>query len=117
MGYGHDGNAVHVLLCPYACREILRRLSFWLSFLICFLIHTIVLFIFFKYILSDWQSLCIWLRLPVVLAEIFVLLIVIKRMEDLLQGERRLESRFCNDLSLRPFPCMLWAQISGGSHV
>ncbi|MGB2626924.1 MAG: hypothetical protein WAK20_09040 [Candidatus Acidiferrum sp.] len=70
----------------YLCRRMWTRWAFWLAIAICLAVHTIVIWVFFQYGLhgSDRFSVLFWY--PVMLAEVFVLLIAVKRIHDRLTG-------------------------------
>jgi hypothetical protein len=72
----------------YAFRERLFRQSFWGAFSFCLLAHLLVLWAFFEYVLSNTERLSVLLWLPVMLVEVFLLLILVKRIEEKLTGER-----------------------------
>jgi hypothetical protein len=72
----------------YAYRRALRLWSFWESLLICLTVHCLVIWAFFRYVLIDFQTFSIWLWLPVISIETFVLLIVVKRIQRRLTGDR-----------------------------
>ena len=70
----------------YACRQSLLRWSFWVSLSICFTIHCLFVWIFFQEALQGMERFSIWFWLPVMLIELFVLLIALKRLERMLTG-------------------------------
>jgi hypothetical protein len=74
-------------LVIYAFRRWLLRWTFWASLAMCFAVHITLVWIFFQYILSSVQTFSIWLWLPVMLIEAFVLLIIVKRLEEKLTGK------------------------------
>jgi hypothetical protein len=78
----------------YARRETLGRWSFWLALGICLVPHTVILWLFFRYILSFTQRLSILFWLPFMLVEVFVLLIAIKRIEGKLGQNETIKLRF-----------------------
>jgi hypothetical protein len=66
----------------------LKRWSFWTSLAICLTIHTVVIWIFFQYVLADVYHLGWALWFPVAVLESVALLIAIKKIEDKLTGKR-----------------------------
>jgi hypothetical protein len=74
-------------LVVYACRRLLFRWSFWTALTICFAVHLLAIWILFQYVLAGFQTVNIWLWLPVMLIEAFVLLISIKRISEKLTGK------------------------------
>ncbi len=86
------GTAILGTLIPfgfviYAFRQRLLRWSFWGALTICLFAHLLILWIFFQYVLSSINRFSILLWLPVMLIEVFVLLIVVKRIEEKLTGK------------------------------
>jgi len=75
-------------LVIYAYRQRLLRWSLWVSLSICLAIHLVAIWIFFQYVLIDWQTFSIWLWLPVMVFEAFILLIAVKRIEEKLTSKR-----------------------------
>jgi hypothetical protein len=67
-----------------------RQWYFWISLGICFLIHTIAIWIVFKYVLWNVRGLGILLWAPIAFVEMFVLLIAVRRLEQLLTGKTEL---------------------------
>lgn len=72
----------------FAFRRRLFRWSFWVSFAICLGVHIILIWGFFQYILANFQTFSILLWYPIMLIEAFVLLIVVKRIDEKLGGQR-----------------------------
>jgi hypothetical protein len=70
----------------YAYRQRLLQWSFWASLSICLAVHGLAVWAFFQYVLIDFQTLSIWFWFPVMLIEAFVLLIVVKRIEEKFTG-------------------------------
>lgn len=64
-----------------------NRLSFWAALTICLAIHTVAIWIFFQYVLLNAQTFGLLLWLPVAFVEGFVLLVVVKRVEEKLTGK------------------------------
>jgi hypothetical protein len=71
----------------FAFRRILFRWSFWVSLAICLTIHVLVIWVVFSYLLSGIGSFPILLWLPIMLVEVFLLLIFVKRIEEKLTGQ------------------------------
>ncbi len=65
----------------YAFRQRLRHWAFWVSLSVCFVVHTAVVWVFFSYVLYDVDKFSVLLWLPVMLIEVFALLILVKRIE------------------------------------
>lgn len=72
----------------YGCRERLRYLSFWTSVSFLLTIHLVAMWGIFRYLLASFERSSILLWLPFMLIEVFVLLIAVKRVEELIRGER-----------------------------
>ena len=86
------GTAILGTLIPFgfvtfAFRRRLLRWSFWASLAICLVFHTLALWMFFEYALKNVERLTILLWLPAMLIEVFVLLIVMKRLEEKFSGK------------------------------
>jgi hypothetical protein len=64
-----------------------RRWSFWISLGICFSVHSIAIWIVFKYVLWNVRGLGILIWAPVALVEMFVLLVVVRILEQSLTGK------------------------------
>ena len=79
------GTAFPFAFVTYLRRESLRR-SFWLSLAICLAVHCITIALVFRYVLIDFQTFSPLLWYPVMIVEVFVLLIAVKRIEDKLTG-------------------------------
>lgn len=82
------GTAVTFGIVIYFCRRMWTRLAFWAAIGICLTAHTIVIWFFFQYVLSGVDQFSILFWYPVMLAEVFVLLIAVKRIHDKLTGTR-----------------------------
>jgi hypothetical protein len=72
----------------YACRQMLGRWAFWIALGICFGAHLIIVWVFFQFLLSSFERFSILLWYPIMLVEVFVLLIAVKRIHDKLTGKR-----------------------------
>jgi hypothetical protein len=72
----------------YACRQMLKRWAFWTAISICLGAHIVATWVFFRYVLYrvDRFSFLFWY--PIMLVEVFVLLIAVKRIHDKLTGKR-----------------------------
>ena len=71
----------------YARRGTLLRWPFWVSLSICLAVHCIAVWVFFQYVLYDVERFSILFWFPIMLVEVFVLLIVGKRIETRLTGK------------------------------
>jgi len=80
------GTLVTFGIVIYLCRRMWNRWAFWAAISICLAAHTIVTWVFFQYVLygADRFSILFWY--PVMLMEIFALLIAVKRIHDKLTG-------------------------------
>jgi hypothetical protein len=65
-----------------------RRWSFWAAISICLAAHSAVVGMFFQYVLADVRTFSIWFWSPIMVAEMFVLLIAVKRVEEKITGRR-----------------------------
>ena len=65
-----------------------RRWSFWAALTICLAIHTVAMWCFFQYVLSDSQNIGLLLWFPIAVIELFVLFIAVKRIEEKLTGKK-----------------------------
>jgi hypothetical protein len=81
------GTLVTFAFVIYAFRQRLFRWSFWASLSICFALHALAIFVFFRYALDAAGKFSILFWLPIMLVEIFVLLIAVKRIEEKLTGQ------------------------------
>jgi hypothetical protein len=81
------GTLIPFGLVIYLRRRNLRWL-FWFALATCLSVHLVIVWIFFQFVLADFKNFSILLWLPVMLAEIFVLLIVIKRIEGRVSGKK-----------------------------
>jgi hypothetical protein len=80
------GTLVTFGIVVYGCRRMWTRWAFWVAIGICLAAHTIVTWVFFQYVLYgvDWFSIVFWY--PVMLVEVFVFLIAVRRIHDKLTG-------------------------------
>lgn len=65
-----------------------RRWSFWLALAICFAAHATVVGLFFQYVLADVPTFSVWFWYPIMVLEMFILLIAVKRIEQKITGRR-----------------------------
>jgi hypothetical protein len=65
-----------------------RRSSFWGSIAICLGVHAAVVAMFFHYVLADVQTFSIWFWFPVMVGEMFGLIVAVKRIEEKITGRR-----------------------------
>lgn len=89
------GTAVFGMIGPFvpvalAFRRRWDKFSFWKSFLLCFLMHAILLWVLFMYVFGRGWAPGWGLWSPVAFVEVFVLLAVVKRVEDLITGKREI---------------------------
>jgi hypothetical protein len=56
--------------------------SFWVSTLICLAMHSVLIWVFFQYVLSGVQTMGMVMWLPIAFLEGFVLLVAITRLEQ-----------------------------------
>ena len=82
------GTLIPFSFVMYAFRQRVLRWSFWMSFLLCLALHLIVMWAVFQYALAGFRSFSPLLWYPVMLVEIFVLFIAVKRVEEKIVGER-----------------------------
>jgi hypothetical protein len=66
----------------------LLRWPFWVAVPLCLVVHTVAVWVFFEYVLIDFQSVSIWLSLPAMCLETAVLLIAVKGLEENFAGQR-----------------------------
>jgi hypothetical protein len=71
----------------YAFRRKLLRWSFWAAFVICLAVHVLFIWLFFYYVLRDFQRFSILFWMPIVLIETVVLLVAVKRVEEKFTGQ------------------------------
>jgi hypothetical protein len=82
------GTVVPFGFVTYVNRRRLARWSFWISLFVCLAIHLLAVWAVFQYVLSGFRTFSPLLWYPVMLLEMFALLIVEKRLEEKLTGER-----------------------------
>jgi hypothetical protein len=70
----------------YLCRRMWTRWAFWVAICICLAAHTIVTWVFLQYVLYGVDRFSIVFWYPVMLVEVFVFLIAVKRIHDKLTG-------------------------------
>jgi CDP-diglyceride synthetase len=70
----------------YLCRRMWTRWAFWVAIGICLAANTIVTLVFFQYVLYGVDRFSILFWYPVMLGEVFVFLIAVKRIHDKLTG-------------------------------
>jgi hypothetical protein len=63
-----------------------RRWAFWVALAICLAVHAAVVGMFYQYVLVNVRTFSIWFWYPVMIAEMFVLLIAVKRIEEKITG-------------------------------
>ena len=71
----------------YTCRQMLSRWAFWVALGICFGAHLVIVWVFLQFLLSSFERFSILLWYPIMLVEVFVLLIAVKRIHDKLIGK------------------------------
>jgi hypothetical protein len=74
-------------LVLYAFRRHLLRWSFWVALSLCLAAHAAVVWVFFQYVLIEFQNVSIWLCLPVMCLETILPLIAVKRLEEKFTGQ------------------------------
>jgi hypothetical protein len=83
---------VLVTLIPFSFVVFFRRRSFRsvfvVSLAICLAVHLVAVWFFFKFVLARFETSSILFWLPVMLVEVFVLLIAVKKIEDKLTGRK-----------------------------
>lgn len=82
------GTLVTFGIVIYACRQMWTRWAFWVAVSICFGAHFIIILFFFQYVLHGVDRFSILFWYPIMLAEIFALLVAVKRIHDKLTGTR-----------------------------
>jgi hypothetical protein len=80
------GTAVTFGIVIYLCRRMWTRWAFWAAISICLAAHTIVTWTFFQYVLYGAERFSVLFWYPVMLVEVFALLIAVKRIHDKLTG-------------------------------
>lgn len=66
-----------------------KRWSFWAALAICLAVHTILIWIFFQYVLSNVRTFGLLLWFPVPFVEMFVLFVAVKRVEEKIMGKNK----------------------------
>jgi hypothetical protein len=83
--------ALLVTLIPFCFVFFFRRKSLRWAFLvslgICLVVHLVAIWAFFQFVLARFESSSILFWLPVMLVEVFILLIVVKRIEEKISGK------------------------------
>jgi hypothetical protein len=80
------GTVVIFAFVIYVCGNLLTRWAFWVAVAICFLVHIVVTWMFFQLFLSGFERFSILCFYPLMLIEVFVLLVAVKRIHDKLTG-------------------------------
>jgi hypothetical protein len=80
------GTIVPFAVMVFTLREGAVRWSFWAAVCVCLFVHLLVIWIVFQYVLASIRSLSPLFWLPVMLLEMFVLLITVSRVENMLTG-------------------------------
>jgi len=80
------GTLVTFGIVVYVCRRMWTRWGFWVAICICLAVHAIVTLVFFQYVLYGVERFSILFWYPVMLVEIFLFLIAVKRIHDKLTG-------------------------------
>jgi len=65
-----------------------KRWSFWASLAICFAVHTVLIWIFFQYALSNVRTFGLLLWFPIAFVEMFALFVVVKSVEEKIMGKK-----------------------------
>ena len=82
------GTLIPFGLVIYLSRKRQLRWAFCVSLAICLFLHSIAMFFVFRYVLTNFDRFSPLLWLPFMLIETVMLLIVVKRIEELLTGKR-----------------------------
>jgi hypothetical protein len=72
----------------WACRQMWNRWAFWAAIGVCLGVHTVVIWVFFQYILHGVDRFSILFWYPIMLGEVVALLIAVKRIHDKLTSKR-----------------------------
>jgi hypothetical protein len=80
------GTVVPFLVIVWIYRMRWPRWTFWASLTTCLAVHVIAIYIFFAYVLRNVKSLALLLWFPVMFIEVFVLLVVVQRLDDKFGG-------------------------------
>jgi hypothetical protein len=71
----------------YLRRRMRLRWTFWTAVLVCLAVHTLVIWIIFKYVLADFTHFSPLLWLPFMLIDSFGLMLIVARIERILAGK------------------------------
>ena len=83
------GTLVTFGIVVYLCRRMWTRWAFWVAIGICLAAYAIVTLVFFQYVLYGVDRFSIVFWYPVMLVEVFVFLIAVKRIHDKLTGTHK----------------------------
>jgi hypothetical protein len=83
------GTLVPFLSMVWFYRMRWSRWSFWASLSICLAVHVAATWIFFQYVLLNVQHVALLVCYPIVLIEVFVLAVVVQRLDDKFAGRVR----------------------------
>jgi hypothetical protein len=81
------GTLIPFCFVVFVNRRRLNRWPFWSSLTTCLILHALLVWAIFQYVLSGIQRFSILLWYPFMLVEAFILLIAVKRIEEKLTGE------------------------------
>lgn len=87
------GTVVPFLVIVWVYRMRWPKWTFWASLTMCLAVHATAIYIFFALILRNLKSLPLVVWFPVVFIEVFVLLVVVQRLDDKFGGRRSVVSR------------------------
>jgi threonine/homoserine efflux transporter RhtA len=82
------GTVVPFGVAVMSLRRRWARRTFWTALLMCLAVHILLMWIFFERVLSNIQNFGTIYWFPVAFVETFVLLLVVKRVEEKLTGTR-----------------------------
>ena len=82
------GTIIPFGLVLYGYRQVLNRRSFWGAFSVCLVCHAFLIWFVFGVVLSDVERFSVLFWLPVLLLELFALLIVIAKVHNRLFGNK-----------------------------
>jgi peptidoglycan/LPS O-acetylase OafA/YrhL len=71
----------------YGYRALLRKWSFWAAVVMCLAVHSIAIWILFGYVFMAFQRVSILLWYPFMMAEVFVLVVLVAKINNLLAGQ------------------------------
>jgi hypothetical protein len=83
------GTIVPFLVEVWLCRMRWTYWSFWAAFSICLAVHLAATWILFEYILLNVRTIPLLAWFPVVFIEVFVLFVVVQRLDDKFAGRMR----------------------------